>query len=50
MVDAKVLFDMACDCVLERFILKNLKYLQRSWQNYGKYVFEIQPTISGSLQ
>ena len=32
MVDAKVLFDMASDCVLDRFKLKNLKYLQRSWQ------------------
>ena len=24
MVDAKVLFDMACDCVLERFILPTI--------------------------
>ena len=29
MVDAKVLFDVACNCVLENFKLKNLKYLQR---------------------
>ena len=28
-VDAKVLFDLACDCVLECFKPKNLKYLQR---------------------
>ena len=28
-VDAKVLFDLACDCVLECFKSKNLKYLQR---------------------
>ena len=29
MVDAKVLFDVACNCVLEHFKLKNLKNLQR---------------------
>ena len=29
MVDAKVLFDVACNCVLEHFKLNNLKYLQR---------------------
>ena len=29
MVDEKVLFDVACNCVLEHFKLKNLKYLQR---------------------
>ena len=29
MVDAKVLLYVACNCVLEHFKLKNLKYLQR---------------------
>ena len=29
MADAKVLYNVACDSVLEHFNLKNLKYLQR---------------------
>ena len=29
MVDAKSLFDVACDCVLECCKLKNLKHLQK---------------------
>ena len=29
MVDAKVLFDVVCDCVSECCKLKNLKHLQR---------------------
>ena len=45
MVDAKVLFDMACDCVLERFILKNLKYLQRSWQMVSMFLKFSQPYL-----
>jgi len=54
MVDAKVPFDVACDCVLECCKLKNLKHLQRTRVNLeilanGEYVFEIQPTVSGSL-
>ena len=54
MVDAKVLFNVACDCVLACCKLKNLKHLQRRELAQrvlanGKYVFEIQPTISGSL-
>ena len=49
-----VFFDVACDRVLERLKLKNLKYSQRkalaqlSWQMVSVF-FEIQPTLSGSF-
>ena len=51
-----VLFDMACDRILELFKIKNLKNLQtkalaqRSWQMVSMFVFEIQSTVPGSLQ
>ena len=46
-----MLFDMACDRVLEHFKLENLKDLQRKALEKlvkGKDVFVIQPTGSGS--
>ena len=45
-----MLFDMACDRVLERFKLENLKDLQRKASEKlvnGEDVFVIQPTGSG---
>ena len=50
MADAKVLFDSACDRVLERFKVENLKDLQRKALEKlvnGEDVFVIQPTGSG---
>ena len=50
MAESKVLFDMACDRVLKRFKLENLKDLQRKALEKlvnGEDVFVIQPTGSG---
>ena len=50
MVNAKELFDLACDRVLERFKLVNFKDLQRKALEKlvdGEDVFVIQPTGSG---
>ena len=49
---AKVLFDVACDRVLERFNLKSMKYRQRkAFEKLvnGKDVFVIQETGTGSI-
>ena len=56
MADAKALFDVVCNCVLECFKPKNLwnvwkkKSISLRKLANGKHVFEIQPAISGSLQ
>ena len=50
MADANELFDSACDRVLERFKVENLKDLQRKALEKlvnGEDVFVIQPTGSG---
>ena len=52
--DAKVLFDVACDRVLEHFKLRNLNYSQRISISLkklaeGRYVFETQSTGTGSI-
>ena len=50
MADANVLFDSACDRVLECFKVENLKDLQRKALEKlvnGEDVFVIQPTGSG---
>lgn len=53
MADAKVMFDVVCDHVLEHFMLKILKLTRKrvSLEKLANdnYAFEIQPTVSGSL-
>ena len=49
-----MLFDVACDRVLEHFKLRNLNYSQRISISLkrlakGRYVFEIQSTGTGSI-
>ena len=42
-----MLFDLACDCVLERFLTKKSIRLEKLANS--RYVFEIQPTGTGSI-
>ena len=43
----RCLFDLACDCVLERFLTKKSIRLEKLANS--RYVFEIQPTGTGSI-
>ena len=42
-----MLFDLVCDCVLERFLTKKSNLLEKLANS--RYVFEIQPTGTGSI-